>query len=92
MRSRLRIKRRWPMTARRCGGGRKFGTRPEELERLWADVGAEGPAEPTVVLEPTRNGRIMIAEWFRRRGAKVVMLSTTSIAPLPRPTGRRRHW
>jgi transposase len=62
--------------------GRKFLTRPEELERVWADVGVEDPAELTVVLEPTRNAWIVVAEWFRRRGAKVVMVPTTQSADL----------
>lgn len=62
--------------------GRKFLTRPEELERVWADVGAQDPAELTVVLEPTRNAWIVIAEWFRRRGARVVMVPTTQSADL----------
>ena len=62
--------------------GPQFLTRPDELERVWADVGAEDPAELTVVLEPTRNAWIVIAEWFRRRGAKVVMVPTTQSADL----------
>ncbi|WP_307857410.1 transposase [Mycobacterium sp. SM1] len=62
--------------------GRKFLTRPDELERVWADVGAEDPGELTVVLEPTRNAWIVVAEWFRRRGAKVVMVPTTQSADL----------
>jgi transposase len=62
--------------------GRKFLTRPDELERVWTDVGVEDPAELTVVLEPTRNAWIVIAEWFRRRGATVVMVSTTQSADL----------
>jgi transposase len=62
--------------------GRKFLTRPDELEAVWADVGAQDPAELTVVLEPTRNAWIVIAEWFRRRGAKVVMVPTTQSADL----------
>ncbi|BBU20359.1 IS110 family transposase [Mycobacterium xenopi] len=60
--------------------GRKFMTRTEELERVWADAGVKDPAELTVVLEPTRNAWIVIAEWFRRRGAKVVMVPTTQSA------------
>ena len=44
--------------------------------------GAEDPAELTVVLEPTRNAWIVIAEWFRRRGARVVMVPTTQSADL----------
>src|SRR5215208_1263977 len=44
--------------------GRKFMTRPDELERVWADVGAEDPAELTVVLEPTRNAWIVMPSGF----------------------------
>ncbi|MFC9763831.1 hypothetical protein [Rhodococcus jostii] len=51
--------------------GRKFWTRPAELERLWADLDLPDPAELTVVVEPTRNGWIVLAEWFRRHGARV---------------------
>ncbi|WP_082691115.1 IS110 family transposase [Mycobacterium sp. GA-1199] len=64
--------------------GRKFLTRPEDLERVWADVGAQDPAELTVVVEPTRNAWIVIGEWFRRRGATVVMVPTTQSADLRR--------
>ena len=39
-------------------------------------------AELTVVLEPTRNAWIVVAEWFRRRGARVVMVPTTQSADL----------
>ena len=64
--------------------GRKFTTRPAELERLWADLDLEDPAELTVVLEPTRNAWIVLAHWFRSRGAKVVMVPTTQSADLRR--------
>ena len=36
----------------------------------------------TVVLEPTRNAWIVVAEWFRRRGTRVVMVPTTQSADL----------
>lgn len=62
--------------------GRKFSTRPEELERLWRDLDLADPAELTVVVEPTRNAWIVLAEWFRRRGARVVMVPTTQSADL----------
>lgn len=62
--------------------GRKFTTRPAELERLWSDLGVAEPGELTVVLEPTRNAWIVLADWFRRRGAKVVMVPTTQSADL----------
>jgi transposase len=64
--------------------GRKFATTSADLERLWAGVGVADPAELTVVLEPTRNAWIVIAEWFRRRGATVVMVPTTQSADLRR--------
>ncbi len=62
--------------------GRKFDTRPADLDRLWADLGLADPAELMVVLEPTRNAWIVLAEWFRRRGVRVVMVPTTQSADL----------
>lgn len=62
--------------------GRKFWTRPVDLERLWDDLDLEDPGELTVVVEPTRNAWIVVAEWFRRRGAKVVMVPTTQSSDL----------
>jgi transposase len=62
--------------------GRKFVTRPADLERLWNDLDLDDPADLTVVLEPTRNAWIVLADWFRRRGATVVMVPTTQSADL----------
>lgn len=62
--------------------GRKFWTRPGDLGRLWDDLDLEDPGELTVVLEPTRNAWIVVAEWFRRRGARVVMVPTTQSSDL----------
>ncbi|MDH6289092.1 transposase [Rhodococcus opacus] len=62
--------------------GRKFWTRLADLERLWADLDLPDPAELTVVVEPTRNAWIVLAEWFRRHGARVVMVPTTQSADL----------
>lgn len=62
--------------------GRKFWTRPADLERLWNDLDLEDPGELTVVVEPTRNAWIVVAEWFRRRGTKVVMVPTTQSSDL----------
>ena len=62
--------------------GRKFFTHPADLERLWADLDAADPGELTVVVEPTRNAWIVLAAWFRRRGARVVMVPTTQSADL----------
>ena len=63
-------------------GGRTIHTPPADLERLWADLDLGDPAELTVVLEPTRNAWIVLAEWFRRRGVRVVMVPTTQSADL----------
>jgi len=62
--------------------GRKFLTRTTELNRLWDDLALVDPAELTVVLEPTRNAWLVLAQWFRRRGVRVVMVPTTQSADL----------
>ena len=62
--------------------GRKFLTRTSDLERLWVDLDVADPVELTVVLEPTRNAWLVLAQWFRRRGARVVMVPTTQSADL----------
>lgn len=62
--------------------GRKFSTRPPDLERLWSDLDLLDPGDLTVVVQPTRNAWIVVAEWFRRRGARVVMVPTTQSADL----------
>jgi transposase len=64
--------------------GRKFFTDPAELDRLWRDLDLQDPGELTVVLEPTRNAWIVLAHWFRNRGARVVMVPTTQSADLRR--------
>lgn len=64
--------------------GRKFSTRPWDFEWLWSDLDLADPGEVTVVVEPTRNAWIVLAEWFRRRGARVVMVPTTQSADLRR--------
>ena len=61
--------------------GRSLFTRPADLEKLWHDIDCP-PAELTVVLEPTRNVWIVIAAWFRRRGARVVLVPSTQSADL----------
>jgi transposase len=62
--------------------GRKFLTRTSDLDRLWADLDLDDAGELTVVLEPTRNAWLVLAQWFRRRGARVVMVPTTQSADL----------
>lgn len=60
--------------------GRKFHTRPDELERLWAQL-PEG-AEVMVVMEPTRNAWVPLAAWFGARGAQVVLVPPEQSADL----------
>ena len=60
--------------------GRKFLTRTTDLDRLWADLEVTDPAALVVVLEPTCNAWLVLAQWFRRRGARVVMVPTTQSA------------
>jgi transposase len=62
--------------------GRKFLTRTTDLDRLWADLDVADPGELTVVLEPTRNAWLVLAQWFRRRGVRVVMVPTTQSSDL----------
>ena len=62
--------------------GRKFFSRPADLEKLWAALALSDPSVLTVVVEPTRNAWIVLACWFRARGAKVVMVPTTQSADL----------
>ena len=61
--------------------GRSLFTRPADLEKLWRDIDCP-PHELTVVMEPTRNVWIVVAAWFRRRGARVVLVPTTQSADL----------
>jgi transposase len=60
--------------------GRKFHTRPDELERLWAQLPED--AEVMVVMEPTRNAWVPLAAWFRARGARVVLVPPEQSADL----------
>lgn len=62
--------------------GRKFFTRPDDLERLWDDLGLAEGDTVTVVMEPTRNAWVPVASWLRRRGAKIAMVPTTQSADL----------
>lgn len=60
----------------------KFTTDPADLDRVWRRLDGIDPAEITVVLEPTRNAWITVAEWFRRKGTRVVMVPATQSAAL----------
>lgn len=51
----------------------RFQTRAEELEKLWQRIPDE-ETDVTIVMEPTRNAWVPLAAWFRRHGAKVVLV------------------
>jgi transposase len=67
--------------------GRRFRTTPQDLAQLWAML-PEGtdPASVLVIMEPTRNAWVPLAAWFRRRGARVVMV------PPERSSDLRRYY
>jgi transposase len=60
--------------------GRRFRTTVEDLEKLWAAI--PGPAVLTVVMEPARNAWVPLAAWFRRRGARVILVPPEQSADL----------
>jgi transposase len=63
--------------------GHRFRTTAGDLDALWARLPEEvQPAEVTVVMEPTRNAWVPLAAWFRRRGARVVLVSAERSADL----------
>jgi hypothetical protein len=55
--------------------GNQFRTKPPDLDRLSAMLPAgTDPADVLVVMEPPRNAWVPLAAWFRRRGARVVLV------------------
>ncbi len=62
--------------------GRRFFTRPADLEKLWAACGLTDEDTLRIVMEPTRNAWVPLASWFRHRGARVSMVPTTQSADL----------
>jgi len=62
--------------------GQRFRTRVQDLERLWAMLPAGEPENVTVIMEPTRNAWVPLAAWFRRRGARVVLVPPERSADL----------
>jgi transposase len=62
--------------------GKKFFTRPDDLEELWVSIALTEGDTLRVVMEPTRNAWAPVASWFRRRGAMVSMVPTTQSADL----------
>ena len=64
--------------------GRRFHTTPQDLARLWSMLpDGTDPAEVLVVMEPARNAWAPLAAWFRRRGARVVLVPPERSADLP---------
>ena len=61
-------------------GGRRFRTSVADLAKLWAALPAE--IALTVVMEPTRNAWVPLAAWFRRRGARVILVPPEQAADL----------
>lgn len=63
--------------------GRRFRTTPSDLAQLWAmlPTGTDS-GEVLVVMEPTRNAWVPLAAWFRRRGARVVLVPPERSADL----------
>ena len=60
--------------------GRRFRTTVADLNTLWAQIPAG--SELTVVMEPTRNAWVPLAAWFRRRGARVILVPPEQSADL----------
>jgi transposase len=60
--------------------GRRFRTTVADLEQLWYTL-PDGAAV-TVVMEPTRNAWVLLAAWFRRHGATVIMVPPEQSADL----------
>jgi transposase len=68
-------------TGRYVWSGHRFSTTCMELDRLWKRLPADAE-QVTVVMEPTRNAWVPLAAWFRRHGAKVVLVPTEQSADL----------
>ena len=63
--------------------GRRFRTNVEDLERLWAMMPEGTESEDvTIIMEPTRNAWVPLAAWFRRHGARVVLVPPERSADL----------
>ncbi|MFL0243682.1 transposase [Mycobacterium sp. ST-F2] len=62
--------------------GRRFFTRPDDLEKLWNACDLSDEDTLRVVMEPTRNAWAPLASWFRHHGANVSMVPTTQSADL----------
>ena len=60
--------------------GWRFRTTTVDLEKLWAKI--PPGARVVVVMEPTRNAWVLLAAWFRERGAKVSVVPPEQSADL----------
>lgn len=60
--------------------GYRFTTDVDDLERLWRKI--PDADEVVVVMEPTRNAWVPLAAWFRRKGARVVVVPSEQSADL----------
>src|SRR5437764_13868194 len=67
-------------TGRFAWSGRKFRTTVADLQRLWESV--PRGVGLTVVMEPTRNAWVLLAAWFRRHGADVILVPPEQSADL----------
>jgi transposase len=63
--------------------GHRFRTTAADLDQLWQRLPhGYQVADVTVVMEPTRNAWVPLAAWFRRQGARVVLVSAERSADL----------
>lgn len=60
--------------------GRRFRTTVSDLDALWASLPRD--IELTVVMEPTRNAWVPLSAWFRRHGARVILVPPEQSADL----------
>jgi transposase len=63
--------------------GHRFRTTAADLRHLWERLPSGNQhGEVTIVMEPTRNAWVPLAAWFRRKGARVVLVSAERSADL----------
>ena len=63
--------------------GRRFRTTAQDLARVWGMLpDGTDPVDVLVVMEPTRNAWVPLAAWFRRQGARVVLVPPERSADL----------
>jgi hypothetical protein len=62
--------------------GKKFFTRPADLDKRWPDPDVHAGDTLRVVMEPTRNAWAPVASWLCRRGPRISMVPSTQSADL----------